>query len=148
MLEFSEEAFEGFGALRSFKANSYRIFGWPWSIRNNGFGIWTHSFEDLIKFEPLHKKTYKMTCAPSEDSYQPYHCLSFYFSYQPGHSPSIISLRCPHEESFGPYLPIERTAKWADTQADLSLRWVHRPFCWFWHEAAHFKNLWTLFISL
>ena len=31
MLESSEEAFEGFGVLRSFKANSYRIFGRPWS---------------------------------------------------------------------------------------------------------------------
>ena len=35
MLESSEEAFEGFGVLRSFKANSYRIFGQPWSSRNN-----------------------------------------------------------------------------------------------------------------
>ena len=26
---------------------------------------------------------------------------------------------------------------WASTQADLSLRWVHMPFCWFCHEAAH-----------
>ena len=24
----------------------------------------------------------------------------------------------------------------ADAQADLSLRWVHMPFCWFYHEAA------------
>ena len=45
------------------------------------------------------------------------------------------SLRCPHEETLGPQLPIERTAKTliklADTQADLSLRWAHRSFCWF-----------------
>ena len=37
-----------------------------------------------------------------------------------------------------------RTAKtlinWADVQADLSLRWAHRPFGWFCYEAAHFKN--------
>ena len=25
---------------------------------------------------------------------------------------------------------------WADVQADLSLRWAHMPFCWFWHETA------------
>ena len=37
----------------------------------------------------------KMTCAPCEDS-----------SVQ-----SIISLRCPHEETLGPCLPNERTAK-------------------------------------
>ena len=40
-----------------------------------------------------------MTCAPSEDS------------DQPGHPPSMISLHCPHEETLGPWLPIERTAK-------------------------------------
>ena len=34
MLESNEEAFESFGFLRSFKANSYRIFGNPWSSRN------------------------------------------------------------------------------------------------------------------
>ena len=38
----------------------------------------------------LHDKTYKMACAPSEDS------------DQPGHPPSLISLPCPHEKSFGP----------------------------------------------
>ena len=45
--------------------------------------------------EPPHDKTNKMACAPSEDS------------YQPGH----LSLRCPHEERFGPSLPNDRTAK-------------------------------------
>ena len=44
-------------------------------------------------------------------------------------------LRCPHEESLGPLLPIERTAKtrsdWADAQADLSLRWEHSNFVGF-----------------
>ena len=38
------------------------------------------------------------------------------------------SLRCPHEESLGPQLPIERTVK---TQADLSLRWAHSHFVGF-----------------
>ena len=34
-------------------------------------------------------------------------------SDQPGHPPSLISLRCPHEESLGPYtcIPTERTVK-------------------------------------
>ena len=44
--------------------------------------------------EPPHDKTNKMICAPSEDSDQPNQ-----------------SLRCPHEESVGPQLLIERTAK-------------------------------------
>ena len=39
-------------------------------------------------------------------------------------------------------LPIERTAHsedwsdWADAQADMSLRWTHRSFCWFCRAAA------------
>ena len=28
-----------------------------------------------------------------------------------------------------------------DAQADLSLRWVHMPLCWFSHEAAHWVLL-------
>ena len=27
-----------------------------------------------------------------------------------------------------------------DAQADLSLRWAHRSFCWFCHETTHFKT--------
>ena len=40
-------------------------------------------------YEPAHDKTNKMTCAPSEDS------------DQPAYPPSLISLRCPHEETSG-----------------------------------------------
>ena len=49
--------------------------------------------------EPPHDKTNKMAIAPSEDTAQPVH------------PPSLISRRCPHEETFGPQLPIERTTK-------------------------------------
>ena len=52
------------------------------------------------------------------------------------------SLRCPHEESLGPYLPIERTAKtlirlggcpgWSESSLGA------HPLCWFCHEAAQF----------
>ena len=51
------------------------------------------------------------------------------------------SLRCPHEESLGPKLPIERTAKtlirlggcpgWSESSLGA------QSFCWFCHEAAH-----------
>ena len=40
--------------------------------------------------ESLRDKTNKMACVPSEDS------------DQSGHPSSLISLRCPHEESLGP----------------------------------------------
>ena len=38
-------------------------------------------------------------------------------------------LRCPHDESYGSYLPIERTAK-------TLIRLGAQSFCWFCHEAA------------
>ena len=34
----------------------------------------------------------------------------------------------------------EDWSDWADAQADLNLRWVHMPFCWFCHEAAQMSN--------
>ena len=42
------------------------------------------------------------------------------------------SFRCPHEETLGPQLPTERKrdSDWANVQADLSLPWAHRSFCW------------------
>ena len=67
-----------------------QVFSWLGSCKIITVSTWN---------EPSHDKTNKMTCAPSEDS------------DQPGHPPSLISLRCPHEESLGPYRPIARTAK-------------------------------------
>ena len=33
---------------------------------------------------------------------------------------------------------------WADSQADLSLCWVHRSFCWFYRAATHFiSKMWS-----
>ena len=46
-------------------------------------------------FEPPHDKTNTMACAPSEDSDQT----------------GWMSLCCPHEETLGPELPLERTAR-------------------------------------
>ena len=31
---------------------------------------------------------------------------------------------------------------WADAQADLSLRWAHRSFCWFCRVAVHISKFW------
>ena len=57
------------------------------------------NFVEESIYEPPHDKTNKMACAPNEDS------------DQLGHPPSLISLRCPHEESLVPQLPIGHTAK-------------------------------------
>ena len=53
-----------------------------------------------------------MVFVPSEDS------------DQPGHPPSLISLRCLHEETLGSQLPIERTAKTDKTGQLPRLIWV------------------------
>ena len=74
-----------------------------------------------------------MACAHSEDP------------DQPGHSCSLIkSLRCLHEEILDPWLPInmqQRLIRLGGCQADQSLRWVHRSFCWFCHAAAHISGV-------
>ena len=63
--------------------------------------MWSTSLHLSSKqwLELPHDNTNKITCADSEDS------------DQPGHQPSLISLRCPHEETLGPQLPIEHTVK-------------------------------------
>ena len=46
---------------------------------------------------------------------------------------------CAHWVGKGPcflHADSEDWSDWADAQADLSLRWAHMPFCWFWHEMA------------
>ena len=48
---------------------------------------------------------------------------------------SVFSVRMTHEETLGPQLSmsVKRRLRsdWAGAQADLSLRWAHRSFCWF-----------------
>ena len=68
-------------------------------------------------------------CAASEDS------------DQPGHPPSLIRVFvvCMKKALVFSY-PLSTQwrlwSDWVDAQADLSLRLVHMPFCWFCHEAA------------
>ena len=71
--------------------------------------------------EPPHDKTNLMACAPSEDS------------DQPGHPPSLIrvfAVRMKKAQVLSYPLSAQRGlwSDWADAQADLSLRWAHRPF--------------------
>ena len=97
------------------------------------FRIITAFFEvsKFFKIWAMTWQNHQSGCAPSEDS------------DRLGHLPSLISLRCPHEESSGPYLPIEQTAKtlirlggcpgWSESSLGAP------SFCWFCHVAAHFK---------
>ena len=71
-----------------------------------------------------------MACVPSKDS------------DQPGHPPSLIRvfavrMKKPWVLSYPLSAQQRFWSDWADAQADLSLCWVHIPFCWFCHEAAH-----------
>ena len=97
-----------------------------------------------------HEKTYKMACAPSEDS------------NQPGLVLSLIRVFTVHSVgSSGPKLSScgqrRLWSDWADAQAGLSLRWAHMLFCRLSHALAqlvihseilcwiiqcHFSNEW------
>ena len=75
------------------------------------------------------RKTNKMTCAPSIDS------------DQPGHPPSrtsVFAMRLINRQRCKLSSCGQRRlwSDWADTQADLSLSWAHRSFCWFCHAVA------------
>ena len=71
-------------------------------------------------------------------------CASNEHSDQPGHLPSLISLRCLHEESLGSSNPLSAQGRlwsdWADAQADPSFRWAHTHF-------VGFVMLWLFFLS-
>ena len=71
--------------------------------------------------ESPHDKTNKITCAPSEDS------------DQQGRAPSLIWVFAVRMKKLSYPLSTQQKlwSDWADTQADLSLRWAHRSFCWF-----------------
>ena len=105
------------------------------------WGAWHSIWYDLegmswfIKclYEPAHDKTNKMTCAPSKDSDQPWHL------------PSLIRVFAVHLKKHWVIsypLSTQRMlwSEWVDAQADLSLRWTHRSFCWFCHAAAHIEK--------
>ena len=92
----------------------YKLTFWAWRLR------WAKNWTE-------HDKTNKMTCAPSEDS------------DQPGHPPSLIRVFtvCMKKAWILNYLLNAQWrlwSDWANAQADLSLRWVHRSFCWFCHD--------------
>ena len=81
------------------------------------------------KIEPAHDKTYNKTCATSEDSDQPAHPRSLIRVFA-----DRICLLQPvgyPKRDKGEPLPY-----WVDVQADLSLCWLHRPYCRFYHALA------------
>ena len=74
--------------------------------------------------EPQHDKIIKMTCAPSEDS------------YQPGHSSSLIRVFAVRTKTHW-VLDYPYSTQLRPAQADISLRLVHSTFGWFCRAAGH-----------
>ena len=76
---------------------------------------------NVLQFEPLHDKTNKMTCAPSEDADQP--ILPVW---------SVFAVRMVKVWTLSYPLSAQKRlwSDWADAQSDLSLRWAHRSVCW------------------
>ena len=131
---------------------------WRWMVNENSLKYLC--FNNII--EPPHDKTSNVVVCPaksqislgirpvwSESSLSawrklgslPTHCVhSEDWSDWAASAQSDQSLRCPHEESLGPYLPIVCTAKtlirlggcpgWSESSLGA------QSFCWFCHEAA------------
>ena len=106
----------------------------------NSYFLLTCTFSRLTHYKPVHYKTDKMACAPSEDS------------DQPGHPPSLIRVFavCLKKAWVLNYPLSVQQRLWSDlvdAQADLSLPWAHMPFCWFCHALAHvilyFQAIWS-----
>ena len=70
-------------------------------------------------------------CAPSEDSDQPWHPSSLIRVF-------TVCMKKAWVLSYPLSAQRKLWSDWVDTQADLSLRWAHMPFCWFCYDAAHF----------
>ena len=76
-------------------------------------------------FEPVHDKTCKIACAPSEDL------------DQPGHPPSLIRVFAVRlKKAWVLTYPMSTQRRLADVKADL--RWAHMPVWWFFHALAFF----------
>ena len=94
--------------------------------------IITANFSDLN--EPPNDKINKRTCAPSKESDQPRHLPSLIRVF-------AVRIKKPWILSYPLNAQWRLWLDWADTQADLSLRWVHRSFCWFCHVAAQMIHI-------
>ena len=85
-----------------------------------------------MSFEPQHDKISKMTCVPSGDSDQLRHPpgLIAVFTVRMN-KPWVLNFPLRAQRSSDS----DQTDR-MDAQADLSLHWVHMPFCWFCHALA------------
>ena len=85
--------------------------------------------EILLKYEPPHDKTNKMTVHPAKTQISLGIC--------PVWSESSLCAQWVAKDPGFLYADSEDSDQTADTQADLSPRLVHMLFCCFFHEVAH-----------
>ena len=85
--------------------------------------------------EPLHDKTNKMKCVPSEDSDQPGH-QSLPSAWR---NTGSLDTHWGHSEDSNQTGQMHRL---------ICLCWAHMPFCWFCHAAAQISNckIWWFFM--
>ena len=96
--------------------------------------LWRREPNVLLINEPPHDKTNKMACAPSKDSDQPGYLSSLIRVFTVRMKKAwILSYPCSTYQRLW--------SDWADAQADLSLRWAYRSFCWFCHVEAQMSHI-------
>ena len=92
--------------------------------------------------EPPPDKTNKMTCMHLPSLFR----VFAVFTDQTGYLPSLIRVFAVHmmKEARVISYPLSAQGRlWSDlanARADLSLRWAHRSFCWFCHEATRWSR--------
>ena len=93
----------------------------------------------LVFFATVYHNVSRLMTKPTKWHVRPASCED---SDQPGHPPSLIRIFAVRVlGSLGPKLSSgeqrRRWSDWTDAQADLSLGWAHRSFCWFCRAVAH-----------
>ena len=76
-------------------------------------------------FELPHDKTNKMSVPPAKTQIS--------LGIHPVWSVLVVCMKKPWVLSYPLSAQRRLWSDWADAQADLSLRWAHKPFCWFCH---------------
>ena len=93
-------------------------------------------FENKIKYGPAHDKTYKKTCARSEDSDQPVHPRSL---VRPeSFADRMCLLQPPGYLKWNKWNPLPY---WVDIQDDLRFCWLHTSDCRFCQALAHISQI-------
>ena len=87
--------------------------------------------------EPPHDKTHRMTVRPAKTQIN--------LGIRPVWSESSLCAQWVAKDTSFLHVDSEDWSDWGDAQADLSLRWAHMPFCWFWHEAAQICSFYFYF---